>query len=131
MHCVIVIQSVAQVLSQLGKETGGYEGGGRGVYAWFALLDGKLVKIQTLRGRSCRAWAWKQGQLLGHQKIQRLLPQARYLRTGIWVELWKEKSLLLLLTVARMWNDACNEAFLAGPKVVEGREYLELCNQEI
>ena len=45
VHCVIVMQSIAQVLFQLGKETGRYEGGGRGVYAWFALLGGMSVKI--------------------------------------------------------------------------------------
>ena len=39
VDCVIVVESVAQVLFQLDKEAGGDEGGGRGVHAWFALLE--------------------------------------------------------------------------------------------
>lgn len=50
MDGVIVMQSVTQVLLQLGEETGGYEGGGCGVYTWFALSDEKLANIQTTLG---------------------------------------------------------------------------------
>lgn len=50
MDCVIVMQGVAQVLFQLGKEAGGYQSGGCGIHAWFALLEGKLANIQTWGG---------------------------------------------------------------------------------
>ena len=40
VHRVVVVEGVAQVLFQLGEEAGGYEGGGGGVDAWFALLEG-------------------------------------------------------------------------------------------
>ena len=43
VDCIIVIQGVAQVLFQLCKKTGGYEGGGRGIHAWFALLGWRLA----------------------------------------------------------------------------------------
>ena len=35
---IIVMYGVAQVIFELGEEAGGYEGAGRGVHAWFALL---------------------------------------------------------------------------------------------
>lgn len=49
MHRVVVMQGVVQVLFQLCKETGGYEGGGRGVYAWFALFGGEVSQCSALR----------------------------------------------------------------------------------
>lgn len=40
MHCVVVVEFVAELGVQLGEETIFDEGGGRGVDAWFALWWG-------------------------------------------------------------------------------------------
>ena len=48
---VIMVYGVAQVVFELGKEAGGYEGAGRGVHAWFALLQGEFSQCTAVTKR--------------------------------------------------------------------------------
>ena len=57
VHRVVMMYGVAQVVSELGEEAGGYEGRGSGVYAWFALSQGEVSQCTAVaKGRVCRPW---------------------------------------------------------------------------